>query len=73
MIYDMMCKGVSIGESFSQYLWKVNRDYTTGDPTSLFGRSVFFADGITSVNAIYGEPTIQCYNPAWIEPVPATR
>ena len=42
------------------------------DPTSMYGEATFFADGIHSVNIIFGDPTIQCYNPTWNEPIPIT-
>ena len=68
----MLIKGYTIGEAFSLNHWKVNRDFTTGDPASIYGEASFFADGISSNNAIFGDPTLQCYNPTWIEPVPIT-
>jgi hypothetical protein len=70
IIRDMLIHGFSIGESFSKSNWIINRDYTTLDPTSIYGEGTFFAAGIHSVNVIYGDPTLQCYNPNWIEPVP---
>ena len=72
ILRDMLIKGYTIGEAFSLNHWKVNRDFTTGDPTSIYGEASFFADGISSNNAIFGDPTLQCYNPTWIEPVPIT-
>jgi hypothetical protein len=67
---DFLIKGLTIGEAFSQNNWIVNRDYTTLDPTTIYGVGTFFAEGIHSVNVIFGDPTIQCYNPTWIEPIP---
>ena len=72
ILRDVLIKGFTIGEAFSKNNWLVNRDYTTGDPTTMYGIGTFFADGIHSVNTIFGDPTIQCYNPTWIEPVPIT-
>ena len=67
----MLVKGYTIGEAFSLNNWIVNRDYTTMDPNTLYGRGTFFADGIHSVNVIFGDPTLQIYNPVnWIEPTP---
>jgi hypothetical protein len=70
IIRDFCIKGMSIGEAFSQNNWVVNRDYTTLDPTTIYGEGTFFAEGIHSVNVIFGDPTIQLYNPTWNEPTP---
>jgi len=70
ILRDFLIKGYTLGEAFSQNNWIVNRDYTTLDPTSIYGEGTFFADGIHSVNVIFGDPTIQIYNPTWIEPIP---
>jgi hypothetical protein len=70
ILRDLLIKGLNIGESFSQNNWIINRDYTTLDPASIYGEATFFADGIHSVNVIFGDPTLQCYNPNWIEPTP---
>ncbi len=72
IIRDFLIKGNTIGEAFSQNNWIVNRDYTTLDPTTIYGKGTFFADGIHSVNVIFGDPTIQCYNPLWSEPIPVS-
>jgi len=72
ILRDFLIKGWSIGEAFSNNNWIVNRDYTTMDPSSIYGEATFFADGIHSVNIIFGDPTIQCYNPTWNEPIPIT-
>jgi len=70
ILRDVLIKGYTIGEAFSQSHWIINRDFTTGDPTSVYGDASFFADGISSNNVIFGDPTLQAYNPTWIEPVP---
>ena len=67
---DILVKGYTLGEAFSQNHWIVNRDFTTGDPASVYGAASFFADGISSNNVIFGDPTLQVYNPTWAEPVP---
>ena len=67
---DVLIKGYTIGEAFSLNHWIVNRDFTTGDPSSVYGDASFFADGISSNNVIFGDPTLQVYNPTWSEPVP---
>ena len=70
MFYDVLVLGKNFGESHSKYLWMFDRDFTTGDPTTIYGRSSFFQGGLTNVHAIYGDPTMICYSPDWIEPVP---
>jgi hypothetical protein len=70
MFYDVLVLGKNFGESHSKYLWMFDRDFTTGDPTTMYGRSSFFQGGLSNVHAIYGDPTMICYSPDWIEPVP---
>lgn len=70
---DILIKGYTIGEAFSLNHWIVNRDFTTGDPSSVYGDASFFADGISSNNVIFGDPTLQVYNPTWDEPVPIEK
>jgi hypothetical protein len=36
----------------------------------VYGDASFFAEGISSNNVIFGDPTLQVYNPTWAEPVP---
>jgi hypothetical protein len=67
---DILIKGYTVGEAFSLSHWIVNRDFTTGDPSSVYGEASFFADGISSNNVIFGDPTLQAYQPTWEEPVP---
>jgi hypothetical protein len=74
---DFMVNGISIGESQSKILWLFDRDYTTGDPTSIYGISSTdkadqYGDGEGLVNTwlIFGDPCMQVYNPTWIEPAP---
>jgi hypothetical protein len=70
ILRDFLIKGQALGEAFSKNNWIVNRDYTTLDSTSIYGEGTFFAEGIHSVNVIFGDPTVQIYNPAWTEPTP---
>lgn len=72
-----MVDGVSIGQAQSEILWLFDRDYTTGDPTSIYGisstdRADQYGSGEGLVNTwiILGDPSMQIYNPTWIEPVP---
>ncbi|MBS3748487.1 MAG: hypothetical protein KGY67_02170 [Candidatus Thermoplasmatota archaeon] len=73
ILRDILIKGYTIGEAFSLSHWIINRDFTTGDPTSVYGEASFFADGISSNNVIFGDPTLQVYHPSWQEPVPISN
>ena len=70
---DVMVRGEGFGESESRYQWMFNRDFTTLDPTTLYGRSSLFQitmGGLTNVKVLYGDPNMTCYAPDWIEPSP---
>jgi hypothetical protein len=71
MFYDVLVKGDSFGAAHARYLWIFDRDYTTGDPTTMYGLSSLFQGYLSNVHAIYGDPTMTIYNPIWIEPTPA--
>jgi hypothetical protein len=72
-IGEMMRIGTSIGEAFSNYAWLHQRDFTAKQAdsgkynTALYGTSSL---DITNVQVIYGDPTLTCYSPEWIEPIP---
>ncbi len=68
-IHDMMVYGTCIGEAFSNYLWLHQRDYTTQDPTTIYGKSSL---QVSNEQMIFGDPTIVPYSPEWVEPVPIT-
>jgi hypothetical protein len=70
VFHDMLVKGESVGSSMAKYQWIFDRDYTTNDPTTLYGRSTWFQGGLTNEKVIYGDPAIQIYSPDWIEPTP---
>ena len=70
MFHDFLVEGKKLGEAWSEYQWMFNQDYTTMDPNTLYGRSTMFQGGLTNVKVLYGDPTIQCYSPDWIEPAP---
>jgi hypothetical protein len=70
MFHDMMVEGKNIGESHSKYLWRFDRDFTTGDPRAMYGSSTNFQGGLPNVQVIYGDPTMTCFTPEWVEPVP---
>lgn len=60
--------GMPIGAALGKDLWRIDRDYTTRDPTSIYGRCSIHMD---SQMVIYGDPTLIVYSPAhWTEPTP---
>ena len=62
-----MINGKGIGEAFSKHVWIHQRDYTTGDPTSIYGTSSM---QVSNEQMIFGDPTMTVYSPEWINPVP---
>lgn len=64
---DMMVNGTSVGQAFSKYLWLHQRDYTTMDPTTIYGSSSL---QVSNEQMIFGDPTIIPYSPEWTEPIP---
>jgi hypothetical protein len=68
---DCMIKGEPIGIAFSHQVWLHYRDFTTSDPTSMYGPSSLYSDeGITTIQCIYGDPNLIIYSPEWQSPVP---
>jgi hypothetical protein len=59
--------GVGVGEAFSKYMWLHQRDYTTLDPTTLYGASSM---QVTNMQEFFGDPTLVVYSPEWTEPTP---
>ena len=72
IFHDVCVLGESIGEAESKYVWLIDRDFTTCDPTTLYGRSTLFQGGLQNIHVLYGDPTMTCYNPTWTEPIPLT-
>jgi len=70
MFHDMLVEGKGIGESKAKYQWIFDRDYTTCDPATLYGRSSLFQGYLSNVHGLFGDPTMTCYSPDWIEPAP---
>ncbi|KAA0000292.1 MAG: hypothetical protein FE047_01740 [Thermoplasmata archaeon] len=66
-IWDFVVKGEPIGQAFSKYVWLHQRDYTTDDPTAMYGSSSM---SVTNVQCIFGDPTLILYSPEWVEPEP---
>jgi hypothetical protein len=65
---DVLVNGLSVSQAYAKYLWLHDRDYTTMDPTSIYGPSSTYP--LTSLQCIYGDPTITAYSPEWTEPEP---
>ena len=70
LFHDMLVEGKPIGPSIAQYQWLFDRDYTTNDPTTLYGTSTWYQGGLTGEKITYGDPLMQIYSPEWIEPTP---
>ena len=68
---DTLIHGEPIGQAYSHQVWLHFRDFTTKDPTSMYGpSSMYGGDGITTVQCIYGDPNLIIYSPEWTSPVP---
>jgi len=66
-MHDALVYGEPVGEAFSKYVWLHQRDYTTGDPTAMYGSSSM---AVTNVQLFFGDPTLIVYSPEWQEPTP---
>jgi hypothetical protein len=62
-----MIQGENIGQAYSQEVWLHYRDFTTLDPISLYGQST---EQITTLQCIYGDPTLIIFSPEWNMPAP---
>jgi hypothetical protein len=68
---DTLYHGLNVGEAYSQYVWLHFRDFTTSDPTAMYGpSSLYGGEGITTVHSIYGDPNLILYSPDWEIPNP---
>jgi hypothetical protein len=71
---DTMIYGEPIGPAYSKQVWLHYRDYTTGDPTSMYGVSSLYSGaesgGVTTRQVIYGDPNLIVYSPEWTAPIP---
>jgi len=68
---DTMINGLSVGKAFSKQVWLHYRDFTTSDPTSMYGpSSVYGGEGVTTIQCIYGDPELIVYSPEWTSPTP---
>lgn len=74
-IGDMMWTGKSVGDAFSEYVWLHQRDFTAkNEDMSKYNQALYGTSSltVTNVQVIFGDPTITCYSPEWIEPLPAS-
>ncbi len=67
MMESMLIHGKNIGEAFSDEVWLHQRDFTTDDPTAMYGGSSMT---VTNIQMIFGDPTMRPYSPEWTEPTP---
>jgi hypothetical protein len=67
---DAMIYGEPIGPAFANTIWLHYRDFTTSDPTAMYGpSSLYGTEGITTIQCIYGDPNLIVYSPDWTIPV----
>ncbi|MEM4258679.1 MAG: hypothetical protein QXL17_05950 [Candidatus Thermoplasmatota archaeon] len=64
---DALIYGEPIGKAYSKQVWLHFRDFTTGDPTSMYGSSSM---QVSTIQVIYGDPNLIIYSPSWTSPVP---
>lgn len=62
-----MLHGETVGEAYSKEVWLHYRDFTTLDPVAMYGSST---KQVTTLQCIYGDPTLVIFSPEWTEPVP---
>jgi len=65
---DTLIHGESVGVAWSKQVWLHYRDFTTGDPTSMYGPASMYP--ISSIQVIYGDPSLVIYSPEWQAPEP---
>lgn len=65
---DLLIYGDTVGEAYSKQVWLHYRDFTTSDPTSMYGPSTM--NDVTTVQCIYGDPELIIYSPEWSSPEP---
>ena len=67
---DVLLDGEMIGPAYSKQVWLHYRDFTTSDPTAMYGSSSVGGYSITTVQVIYGDPNLIVYSPEWSSPIP---
>ena len=68
---EALVHGVPIGVAWSHQVWLHYRDFTTLDPTSIYGpASTDSQNAVQSIQVIFGDPNLIVYSPEWTSPVP---
>jgi hypothetical protein len=68
---EAMIYGLPVGFAYSKFVWLHYRDFTTSDPTSMYGPSSLIGDkGVTTIQCVYGDPNLILYSPDWTSPIP---
>jgi hypothetical protein len=67
LLSNVMVNGESIGPALSKYIWMYSRDYTTGDPASMYNINTRYS---SFHPCIYGDPALIIYSPEWTSPEP---
>ncbi|MBN1860560.1 MAG: PPC domain-containing protein [Candidatus Thermoplasmatota archaeon] len=62
-----MMHGENVGQAYSKEVWLHYRDFTTLHPLSMYGPST---QEVTTVQCIYGDPTLVLFSPEWSNPTP---
>jgi hypothetical protein len=62
-----LINGENVGQAYSKEVWLHYRDFTTLDPVSMYGPST---EDVTTLQCIYGDPTLVVFSPEWSSPVP---
>lgn len=65
--HDTLVDGMAIGPAYSKQVWLHFRDFTTSDPTSMYGPSSM---QVETIQVIYGDPNLIIYSPDWQSPIP---
>jgi hypothetical protein len=64
---DAMIHGETVGQAYSKEVWLHYRDFTTLNPTAMYGPSAMES---ATVQVIYGDPSLILFSPEWSSPVP---
>jgi hypothetical protein len=68
---EALVNGEPIGVAWSHQVWLHYRDFTTGDNTSMYGPASWDpTNPVSSIEVIYGDPSLIIYSPEWTSPVP---
>jgi len=62
-----MVYGEPVGQAYSKDVWLHYRDFTTLNADSMYGTSTM---QISTIQVIYGDPSLVLFSPEWSSPVP---